>query len=505
MSQETQQVVSVGPAAVERGKGPLLAGWKSLLLVAAVAFINAVSFQGSRGLYETTEGRYAECARETLRSGDIDDPILQGAPHWTKPPATYVAIMAGMRAFGENPWGVRAYLVAAMVLAAAAVWWAGTAIWGPAAGRWAGIVFATSPAIAAIAHSVSADMLVVLWTALAMAAFWHGRATRSRWAAPLAWAFAGMGCLTKGPPALLVPLVTLGGAWVLLRRAKSWQPGPWTALSGIALFLAIGFGWFASEAVENPGLLAYWFGRELLARNLTGEFHRNPGWNYVFFVYVPMLLLGTGPWLVLAMFRWRRSFRGWPLFRSNPATWNGAANWSLIAGVILPFLVFAASRSRLAGYLAPLFVPLSLLLGRGLECLLTRGRMTQRTAIGIAGVLVVLIVGLKALAAIPETANDMTRLAQRLEPVLARNPADLLFSVGNGTLHGLEFHLRRDVEPVAPTHFAVRLRQAGTIGAHPLFLVKKKNWARLATNLAVGIHVEDLGPRWVGIRPAADP
>ena len=69
--------------------------WRGFGRVAALAFVVAASFQGSRGLYESTEGRYAECARETLASGDWDDPILNGRPHWTKPPLTYMAIMAG--------------------------------------------------------------------------------------------------------------------------------------------------------------------------------------------------------------------------------------------------------------------------------------------------------------------------------------------------------------------------------------------------------------------------
>ena len=73
--------------------------WRSLGLVAVLAFVGTTAFQGSRGLYETTEGRYAECARETLASGDWDDPILNGRPHWTKPPLTYMAIMAGPPAF----------------------------------------------------------------------------------------------------------------------------------------------------------------------------------------------------------------------------------------------------------------------------------------------------------------------------------------------------------------------------------------------------------------------
>ena len=482
-----------------RRPAPRSIDWKSLALVAALAFANASAFQGSRGLFETTEGRYAECARETLLSGDWDDPVLDGYPHWSKPPLTYAAIMAGIRLGGYDPWSVRAYLVAAMVLAAAAVWWTGVSIWGPAAGCWAGVVFATSPALAVAAHSVSADMLVALWAALAIAAFWHARAARSRWAALGAWVFAGLGALTKGPPALLVPLATLGSASLLLRRTDAWRPFLWTTGTGIILFLAIGVGWFADEALDHPGLLAYWFGQELIARNVTAEFNRNPSPLFVFSTYIPLLLFGTGPWLAYALVRWRKGFRRWPWNGADPKSWDGAARWALLTGIVVPFLVFACSRSRLASYLTPLFVPLSLLLGRGLERLLARGQICIRTVRRLAVALLLLIVALKGLAALPESAADMTRLAKRLEPIIAGDPATRLASVGHRPLHGLKFHLRRDVELLASEDFARRMLRPPN--PHELYLVRAKQWPELAAYAGANARIVHLGPHWVGIRP----
>lgn len=475
--------------------------WKSLVLVAAMAFVNAAAFQGSRGLYETTEGRYAECARETILSGDWDDPVLDGYPHWSKPPLTYGAIMAGIRLGGNGPWGVRAYLVVAMTLATAAVWWAGVSIWGPAAGRWAGVAFATSPAIAVAAHSVSADMLVALWAALAIAAFWHARAARSRWAALAAWVFAGLGALTKGPPALLVPVATLGCAALLLRRTDAWRPPLWVTGTGIVLFLAIGVGWFADEAFEHPGLLAYWFGQELIARNITAEFNRNPSPVFVFSAYVPLLLFGTGPWLAYTLVRWRQGLHRWPWSGANPKSRDGAARWALLAGIVVPFLIFACSRSRLASYLTPLFVPLALLLGRGLERLLARGQIRVRTVHRLAVALLVFIVALKGLAALPESAADMTRLGNRLEPILAGDPATRFVSVGHRPLHGLKFHLQRDVEPLASEDFAQRMLRPPD--PHELFLVRAKQWPTLAAYAGPNTRVYEIGPHWVGIRPIA--
>ena len=107
-----------------------LCGIRWLLCIAVlVSLLLGIAFQGSRGLFESTEGRYAEVARETMATGDLDDPILNARTHWTKPFLTYVAIMAGIKVFGPNTWGVRAYLVPAWMIVVAGVGWAGTVIW----------------------------------------------------------------------------------------------------------------------------------------------------------------------------------------------------------------------------------------------------------------------------------------------------------------------------------------------------------------------------------------
>ena len=50
--------------------------WPSFWKIRVLAAFVAVVFQGSRSLCETTEGHYAEFAREMLVSGDFLEPTL---------------------------------------------------------------------------------------------------------------------------------------------------------------------------------------------------------------------------------------------------------------------------------------------------------------------------------------------------------------------------------------------------------------------------------------------
>lgn len=474
--------------------------WRGLLLVGGLAFAGAVAFQGSRGLYETTEGRYAECARETMASGDYDDPILNGQPHWTKPPLTYMAIMAGTRLLGNTPWGVRAYLVAAMVLSAGAIWLAGTSIWGQKAGIWSGVVFSTSPFMAGAAGVVSADLLTTLWVAAAMAAFWHGHARRSPVSLLAMWVFLGLGFMTKGPPALLVPAASLPVAAVLLRRGGADRSSSWLSWTGLGLFLLVGVLWYAAEAKHTPGLLAYWLGEELIGRNIGGEFHRNPGLRYAFIIYLPILLLGTGPWLPLVLWRGRPLLDWWRAADDTPV-WSEAVRMSLLAGVAIPFAVFSFSASKLPLYLVPLFVPLSLILGRMTDLLIARGRLPARAAVVWTGFLLALVAAVKGILGLHDSPKDMTRLAAVLAPALEREGDPPLYAATGRYLNGLEFHLARQMEFIQPKDIFTHAAERTSIGEFPRYVMSKRNWERFSAGAPVGMKPEPLGRHWLLLAP----
>ena len=74
-----------------------------------LALFVAFSFQGTRGIYETTEGRYAECAREMVETGNYLAPTLSYRPHWSKPPLAYW-IIAGERIFARS-WIVSTFAI----------------------------------------------------------------------------------------------------------------------------------------------------------------------------------------------------------------------------------------------------------------------------------------------------------------------------------------------------------------------------------------------------------
>ena len=268
--------------------------------------------------------------------------------------------------------------------------------------------------------------------------------------------------------------------------------------------MLVGVFWYVSEALETPGLWSYWIGDEIVGRNLRDEFDRNRGFAFVLTDYLPTLLLGAGPWIPIILWRGRPLRDLWRAGPDLPLPAQ-AARVSLAAGVVLPFAVFALSKSKMPLYVAPLFVPLCLGLGRAIDVLVEQGRLRKRTAGIWAGGLLALIVAVKGGLAHVDRPKDMTRLAAVLEPALARDGTPELYTVSRMPRNGLEFHLDRLIENVPAQSFPAHVAGRVAAGRSAAYLVGKAEWARLATNVPVPVLPEELGRHWLLIRVPADP
>jgi 4-amino-4-deoxy-L-arabinose transferase len=331
-------------------------GRRWLALAALLAF--AIAFQGSRGLWEPDEGRYAAVAVQMVEDGDWLTPRLNDrVPHFTKPPLAYWLLAASVAAGGVNEWALRApnaLAFAATILVALAL------------GRWlvpqrpelAALIQGTSLLPFVAANVVTTDTLLALWEAVAVlgyvAAFRD--APRPSWGIPLMWSGFGLAMLTKGPPGLLplpalaIHLAATSGPRALRRLVS----GP-----GVALFAVLGLGWYAVAAATHPGLLDYWLGGEVLGR-AAGAYRGESHLRGALATYGPVLVAGSLPWSVVALGAWARR----PRERIVAAA--GRPGLLLWMWLLLPAAAFALAPARSELYLLPLAVPVSLLLARAL-------------------------------------------------------------------------------------------------------------------------------------------
>jgi 4-amino-4-deoxy-L-arabinose transferase-like glycosyltransferase len=413
---------------------------RNAFILIALSAILAFAFQGSRGLYETTEGRYAESAREMLETGNWLVPQLDYAPHWTKPPLTYWAMAAGMALVGTNEWGARLCNAIVFVLAALAVSGLARVMWDERTGFVAGMVYALSPFPFLAGSSVHTDLLLSLWELLVVLCYWKatraaGTPNERRWIIGM-WGLVGVAFLTKGPPSLVV-LAALAAFRIYL--AATGRKGlRLLSLPGILLMLAAGLGWFVVVVARTPGLLDFFLGSEVYARIMTARHGRNPEWYKPLVIFAPVLLFGSGTaaaaWIV--EFVRNRALFGWGSLRKLLREDERLAFLAL--WLIVPLAIFSLAKSRLPLYILPIFPAVVIATAR--VTIKTLARPGHARAARIAAIVTAAaLLGVKGLSAVYRTDVDMKALHRVCSETRRGDTGFYLY--GSQELFGLQFYL----------------------------------------------------------------
>lgn len=420
-----------------------------LPILLAGGLVAAALCHGARGLYETTEGRYSECAREMAQSGSWLEPVLNGQPHWTKPPLTYWAIGVPCALLGPTTWAARLHLIPCFLVTVAAVWWLTFRLWGdrPSA-RMSATVYATSVLPLIASQAVSTDVMLTAALAVAQACLWEGVRKQTRVAVHLFWFFVGIAFLVKGPPALLV-LPAMLVVWLRLPRQER-RLVRLFAPTALAVFLVVGFGWYAFEAWRHPGLMGYWLKDEVVNRSLSDKYFRNPYFYYNFTIYLPVLVIGSLPWGGWLVFRWRALWERVRVPGGVRNLWAGLsveAHW-LIWATAFPMAVFMLSRSKLPLYVLPLFVPGAVAMGRVLLVAYGRETWFHKWALSTVCAVWVVFVSGKAVAGLLHQEKDMRQLHRTLTEQYGVNDPERLAIAGVKPLNGLSYYYDSVVKTV---------------------------------------------------------
>ena len=211
---------------------------------------------GYAPLTDLDAGAFSQASLEMLRRGDWVSPWLYDAPRFDKPVLIHWLQMISLSIFGTSSWAAR--LPSAL---AGLAWVGGVGAWAyliaqrlcersqiPShqplrAYAWAVFLSACSLGLPAMSRAATADALLnallvnslwMLWLAL------HAQTGRQarRWSHPAA-ALIGLGLLTKGPVAVLVPVAATFLAALAGRQLNHWfrlvtDPVAWLVLVAVA-------------------------------------------------------------------------------------------------------------------------------------------------------------------------------------------------------------------------------------------------------------------------------
>jgi 4-amino-4-deoxy-L-arabinose transferase-like glycosyltransferase len=320
------------------------------LLLAATVLLGLFLNLGTMPLFDVDEGAFSEATREMLARGDYVSTWLNGQPRYDKPILIYWLQAASVTMLGLNEFALR--LPSAL-----------------AAGAWIGAIFAfgrrfadrnTAYAAAFIAASTAgvtvigrgaiADALLNLFLALSMFDIYrYAVDARPMWRRR-AFLWIGLGLLTKGPVALMVPGAASLLAFALQGRTRDW----WRAVRdpvGWAILLAVALPWYLLEyAQRGDAFLAGFFMRHNVERFLSPLQGHGGGPLYYLPAILVLLLPYTG--LFLRTLPGLRSMKEAPL---DTFLWC----WFLFV-----FVFFSLAGTKLPHYLLYGATPLFLLMAQ---------------------------------------------------------------------------------------------------------------------------------------------
>jgi 4-amino-4-deoxy-L-arabinose transferase-like glycosyltransferase len=314
------------------------------VFVAAAFFTNI----GGYPLFDEDEGAYTAVTREMLEKRDLLTPRLDGKPFFHKPPFFYWCQAISVSLFGMNEFAFR------LPSAIAALMWAGCIFlfverqYNRQTAWFAAFFLATAIQINIVARAAIPDAFLNLFICLTMFAFYTHFKTGRRLPLIVAFACMGLGFLTKGPIAILIPLVSLTLFYASLKRTAFWMR---TLLNPLAwmVFLAVTLPWY----VALYALYGYDFIHEIfLVHNVDRFLSPMEGHSGSVLYYVPVILAGLVPYSTLLI----------GVFADLKNQWRDDLGRFLLLWFAFVFIFFSLAGTKLHHYILYGYVPLLILM-----------------------------------------------------------------------------------------------------------------------------------------------
>jgi 4-amino-4-deoxy-L-arabinose transferase-like glycosyltransferase len=293
--------------------------WLGLLVW--IAFFQGL---GAMELLDETEPMFVEAARQMSASGDWLTPMFNGAPRFDKPPLVYWLMASGFHLFGWQPWAAKlaSAIPATIVVIAifALLHWVRSPQYPlkPVIPYLGAAIASLNLQIWFFGRMGYADMLLTLCISGSLISFFVGysqpeQPKQQRLWYLLMFVTGGLGLLTKGPIAVILPgliiglFLLLGGQFkAVIRREIPW-------ISGLLMTTAIGLPWYwLMLQTHGSSFINAFFGFHNVQR-FTQVVNQHSGpWYYHFLILIPGML----PWSVALpaaiVQAFRRPFRAVP-------------------------------------------------------------------------------------------------------------------------------------------------------------------------------------------------
>ena len=325
-----------------------------LLAVAAIFFYGA--FARYFPVTDTVESNYVLTAREMLGRGDWLSPVIYGHFWYDKPILTYWTLMASFSAFGFTDLAARVPFILCAALNVMMMYYTLRIITlrrQPAI--FAALFLGTSFEFWYISHAILTDGFLFLFTQGIFIFAYRAFNENSTLCSIIAYAFAALAVLTKGPVGIVLPglvLILYVALWHRNKRALWQLLNPW----GWLAFIVIAAPWYVyMYSAHGMDFINGFFGLHNITRATTPE---HPGQNW-WFLYIVLLPLSILPWSGLALYE--------IIFGRRDDTYKYIALWGIVF-----FVFYNIVATKYLTYTFPCVIPLIVWAALGINTMKAR-------------------------------------------------------------------------------------------------------------------------------------
>ncbi len=276
---------------------------RTILFAAAVAILWGF---WTAPLVDLDEGAFTEATREMIESGNYTSIYLNGEPRTDKPILIYWLQAASVHLFGLNEFALRLPSVLAGLMWLWVLYrFARRHTDGATAGV-AALLFTLSIGVGLMTKAATADALLNLFIALTMFEIYSHFREPSPTRLRRIFVWIGLGFLTKGPVAVVVPLLVSGLFYASYGRWREWLS---LALHppGLLIFVAIVLPWHIAVYLDSGWefFRGFYLGHNLGRYSDAMEGHGGSVFYYV--LVAPLIVLPFTGWLLACLGRLREA------------------------------------------------------------------------------------------------------------------------------------------------------------------------------------------------------
>lgn len=395
------------------------------LFCALLCFI----FLGSRPLYIPDEGRYAEIAREMLVDYDFITPHLNAIKYFEKPPLFYWLGSIAFYLGGINLWSIRSVNALLSIFCCLFTYICTRQLYDRNTALLSACILATSSLFFVMSHMVSLDLTLTFFMSACFYCFLLGvNAHKIKvsyiYAATL---FAALAVLTKGLIGVLLPLLVIFLWMGITQQFFLLKQLP--IFNSLCLFLILTLPWHVLVSYRNPEFPYFYFVKQQLLRYSTEQIgHLQPLW-----FFIPWLLLGFFPWSIFLLQVMRKNIK--LIFKNN----NNQIELQQLffcLWVLVIFVFFSFSKSKLIPYILPLFPALAILTAQ----YLTEKHLLRIAIIMIASGAILFTISLSSLATLEK--GNIFPLATTLKKYLRSEDEVITYK---RYYHDLPFYIQKRI------------------------------------------------------------